>query len=318
MKKVTRIAALAAAFCMFCTSGLAAKSTATPTPAPVAIETSVLVPPAEIQTVLDIAWNEWNTLAGKSLPKCNKFTEWRGKGISFGWCGGYVTWCMLQAGIPMEQLALIEEGPVDGIVHVKEASVGKLLRGYQKYGRSTRVPQPGFLLVYGESYNKTIHVGLVYDVQELGGGKYRLTTLEGNMSNRVKMYVHDYDMYAENWQKNLAPVPKDERTQEETSWFNYKLQGDKWYVNCFLMPWVPDGMSEHAADAAVPDAVTDLFIETPPPQTETPVPATPVPVTQAPATDIPVTEAPVTPTPAPATEVPVTEEPFMSFHAPSK
>jgi len=60
----------------------------------------------------------------------------------------------------------------------------------------------------------------------------------------VKMYVHDYDMYAEDWTKNLSAVPKAERTREENSYFNYKMQSDKWYVNCFLMPWIPGEVPE--------------------------------------------------------------------------
>jgi len=237
-----RALALALALTTLCSAALAAK--ATPTPPPVAIPQEKLTPPEEIRQVLDIAYNEWETLNGKRLKDVNKFTEWRGKGVGFGWCGGYITWCMIQAGIPMQELQKFEEGPVEGIYHVKEASVGKLLRGYQMMGRSTNVPQPGFLLVYGvrKSANKTVHVGLVYDVQELGNGKYRITTLEGNMSKRVKMYIHDYDMYAEDKTLNLSKVPEEERTLEASDIVDYKIPTSSkkpFYVNCFLMPWIP-------------------------------------------------------------------------------
>lgn len=268
MKKLFRVLAMALALCLACTSALAAK--ATPTPAPVQIPTAIQSPPPEIQKVLDIAYNEWETLAGRTLKKCNKYTEWRGKGVSFGWCGGFITWCMIEAGIPMDKLEAVKkqgEHEVDGVIHVEEASVGKLLRGYQIRFRSTNVPQPGFLLVYGESYNKTIHIGLVYEVQDLGGGKYRITTIEGNMSNRVKMYVHDYDMYAAKQQKNMTVVPADEQTKTESSYFSYKKQGEKWYVNCFLMPWVPDGMTGQGLP------LEELLPQTPPPASaETTVP----------------------------------------------
>ena len=71
-------------------TALAAK--ATPTPPPVAISTEAPVqPPEQIQQVLDIAYNEWAELDGKTLKNVNKYTEWRGKGIGFGWCGGYIT-----------------------------------------------------------------------------------------------------------------------------------------------------------------------------------------------------------------------------------
>ena len=245
MKSMKRCLIMALIASMLWTPALAAKAKATPTPAPVAIAEQPQQPPRQIQDFLDIAYNEWENLAGKTLKKVNKYTEWRGKGIGFGWCGGFVTWCMMEAGIPMDVLEKVKkmEEP-EGLYHVKEASVGKLLRGYQEINRSTRVPQPGYLLVYAvrKSANKTVHVGLVYDVEELGNGKYRITTIEGNMSNRVKMYVHDYDMYAEDWTRNLSAVPKEERTQEETSYFNYKMQMDTWYVNCFLMPWIPDNV----------------------------------------------------------------------------
>lgn len=241
MKGLKRAVALAAAVCVLAGGSAMGAAPATPTPAPVAITTQVQTPPQQIQDLLDLAYHEWETLGGKTLKQVNKYTEWRGKGVGFGWCGGFITWLMLQENVPMAELEEIPEAEVDGVVHVKEASVGKLLRGYQKMNRTTRVPQPGYLLVYGaEDYQKTLHVGLVYAVEELGGGRYRLTTIEGNMSNRVKMYVHDYNMYAEPWNTNLSLVPEKERTQKETSYFNYKIQGKKWHVNCFLMPWVPD------------------------------------------------------------------------------
>ena len=222
----------------------------TPTPPPVSIPAKVQEPPEIIGNVLELAHSEWESLHGKRLKKCNKFTEWRGKGVSFGWCGGFVTWCMLQAGVDMKTLANTPEAEVEGVVHVKEASVGKLLRGYQQMNRTTRVPQKGFLIIYAvrKSSNKTTHVGLVYDVEELGGGKYRITTIEGNMSNTVRMYVHDYDMNAADWTHNLTTVPKDERTMDESKNFTYKLQVDSWYVNCFLMPWIPDGIAVSPAE----------------------------------------------------------------------
>lgn len=169
MKHCKRLLSLLLLLCLLAPEALAAKST--PTPAPLIISTEELEPPALIQSVLDIAYNEWKTLAGKTLKNVNKFTEWRGKGIGFGWCGGYITWCMLEAGVPMKELEYFRKNREDdgfyhaeGIFHVKEASVGKLLRGYQIMNRTTNVPQKGYMLVYGCSYNKTIHVALVYDV----------------------------------------------------------------------------------------------------------------------------------------------------------
>ena len=254
-------------------------ATSTPTPPPVMIETSPVEPPEVIQNMLDIAYNEWETLAGKTLTTTNKYTEWRGKGVSFGWCAGYITWCMLEAGVPQYEMEYFldesndtEEGffPVEGVMHVQEAGVGKLLRCYQRMNRTTMIPQPGYILVYGCSYNKTIHVGLVYDVIDLGEGRYRITTLEGNMSNRVKMYVRDYDMNAEvntNNRKstNLTAIPEDEYPLPESSYVDYSITTAKpsssatnkytYYVHCFLMPWVPEEVDE---TATVEDLAADL------------------------------------------------------------
>lgn len=248
-----RFVAIVLMLCLFCSAALAA--TETPTPPPVEIERTPTQPPQMVQDMLDLAYAQWEELDGATLKEVNKYTEWRGKGIGFGWCGGFITWCMIQCGFPMEELEYFRTEvkkydddilPSSGIMHVKEASVGKLLRGYQIMNRSTNIPQPGYLLVYGCSYNKTIHVGLVYDVEELSDGKYRITTIEGNMSKRVKMYIHDYDMYADDPEKNLSVIPEEDQTQEETNSFTYsiataKVGGKKcpFYVNCFLMPWIP-------------------------------------------------------------------------------
>ena len=106
-------------------TALAAK--ATPTPPPVAISTEAPVqPPEQIQQVLDIAYNEWAELDGKTLKNVNKYTEWRGKGIGFGWCGGYITWCMMQANVEMEELEAVKKAAKkseDGVFVQVEASI---------------------------------------------------------------------------------------------------------------------------------------------------------------------------------------------------
>jgi len=277
-----------------------AGSKPTPTPPPVEMRTDVLQPPEEIQQVLDVAYQEWSDLAasGKYLENKNKYTKWRGP-YGFGWCGGFVTWCLLECGIPMAELEDIEEAPVEGLFHVKEASVGKIQRGYQKMGRTCIVPQPGFLIVYAvrKSANYTTHIGIVYDVEDLGGGKYRLTTIEGNMSKRVKMYVHDYDMYAKDWTKNLSEIPEEARTRKEDAYFNYRLQMDTWYVNRFLMPWVPDENTPTKAEAVAAAVEPSPMPPTPGPTlaptlapTEPPTASPTEPPTAAP-TEMP-TEAP--------------------------
>ena len=246
VKNGKRVLALALMLALLCPSAQAAskKSKATPTPAPREITTEVVQEiPDQVQEVLDLAYAEWEELNGKGLRRSNKYTKWRNNG-EWGWCGGFITWCMLQIGVLMEEKNKITEGEVDGVVHVKEAGVGKLATGYLKMHRTTMVPQKGFLVVYGKSGSSGFeHIGLVYDVEDLGDGKYRLTTIEGNMSSTVKMYIHDYDMNAAKKSKNLSAIPKEARDREESKNFSYKVQVKGWYINMFLMPWVPDGMS---------------------------------------------------------------------------
>lgn len=248
-------------------SALAGK--ATPTPEPVDVTTEVIEQvPDTIQALLDLAYQEWEELNGQALRRSNKYTKWRNN-YEWGWCGGFITWCTIQLDIPQEVWTKIEEGDVDGIVHVHEAGVGKLLTGYMRMRRVTNVPQKGFIVVYGKKGSGgLIHVGLVYDVEDLGDGRYRLTTIEGNMSNTVRMYVHDYDLNAAKKTQNLTAVPTEERTREENRTFSYKVQGTGWYINCFLMPWDPNEY-EWAGDGTLlsgPDLDALIAEPTPEPQ----------------------------------------------------
>ncbi len=240
MKSFRRFLALSLALMCLCPRASAASATATPAPPPVPVAAErVEEMPETGRQMLDLAYSEWEELGGNALKRSNKYTKWRNN-YEWGWCGGFITWLTLQFDIPQERWTDVEEGDVDGIVHVHEAGVGKILTGYMRMHRVTNVPQKGFIVVYGkQGSGGLIHVGLIYDVEDLGGGKYRLTTIEGNMSNTVKMYVHDYDMNAEKKTKNLSAIPKDEQTETERRNFSYKLQDKKWYINCFLMPWDP-------------------------------------------------------------------------------
>ncbi len=241
LNRCRRLLALTLAVCCLSGHALAAskKTKPTPTPAPVAISTDVLEVPETIRQLLDLAHDEWEALGGKAIKKSNKYTKWRND-YEWGWCGGFITWCMLQLEVPQERLNDIQEGEVPGVVHVMEASVGKLLTGYLRMNRTTRVPQKGFLVVYGKkNAGGYVHVGLVWDVEVLPDGKYRLTTIEGNMSNTIRMYIRDYDMNAQSQSKNLTMVPKAERTREESRAFTYKIPSG-WYINMFMMPWVPE------------------------------------------------------------------------------
>ena len=58
------------------------------------------------------------------------------------------------------------------------------------------------------------------------------------------MLVHDYDATLADRTKNLTPPPEDAREEEETDMFTYRvLQDDHkadYWINCFLMPWIPE------------------------------------------------------------------------------
>lgn len=225
--------------------------------------------PEGIQAVLNTAYAELTETNGKNLKTKNKYTEWRNN-YEFEWCGGFITWCMLQEDIPQKEKNKTPKEEVPGLVHVKEAGVGKLYDGYIRMNRVTDVPQKGFIAVFGNGSSKYVstgptpyyHVGLVYDVELLENGKYRITTIEGNVwldykdkegnrtkaAHTIRMYTRDYDLNAESKKKNLSLIPENERVTEESVVFSYDYtyNNPSLYITCFLMPWIP---SEDGTDA---------------------------------------------------------------------
>lgn len=202
--------------------------------------------PETIQEILDLAYEQLIEVDGKNLHEKNKYTAWRNNG-KWGWCGGFITWLMLEKGVPQQEKNDVKPGEVEGLVHVKEGGVGKLYTGYGRMNRITLVPQKGFIAVYGNvgsgGTTPYYHVGLVYDVVKLEEGKYRITTIEGNVKGHtVRMYIRDYDMNAEKKQKNMTLVPEGERDREESNIFSYgyAYKNKKMYITCFLMPWIPE------------------------------------------------------------------------------
>ena len=226
----------------------------TATPEPLRIPAQVSEPPEVIQAMIGTARAEWEKVGGKALPKSNKYTQWVND-AEWGWCAGFTSWCAMKAGVPQESLSRIlkrPEGEADPVFSCSAVSPGKLLRAFQHMHRTTMIPRKGFFVLYGDRTNFTTHVGLVWDVQLLENGKYRLTTIEGNMRSAVRMYIADYvpvDVYAEQHHKprtsNLSAVPEDERDGEDTKARTYHIRvsdtdGSDWYVTCFLMTWMPD------------------------------------------------------------------------------
>ena len=227
----------------------------TATPEPVLIAGTSGEPPEVIRKMIGIALDEWKKVGGKKLPKSNKYTQWVND-AEWGWCAGFTSWCAMKAGVPQESLNRIlqkPEGEADAVFSCSAVSPGKLLRAFQHMHRTTMIPCKGFFVIYGDRANFTVHIGLVCDVQPLSGGKYRLTTVEGNMGNAVRMYIADYeplDVYYEQNHRpkvsNLSAVPETERDAEDIPERTYRIRvsdadGSDWYVTCFLMTWIPGG-----------------------------------------------------------------------------
>ena len=168
-------AAPGAAARLFCRFRPGQKVKATPTPAPVEIDPDVSGEiPAQIQVALDAAYDAWKEVDGKRLKDVNQFTKWRNN-YPYKWCGGFVTWCMIQGDLPMAEFGKIKEGEVEGLYHCKEAMPSKMATGYLKMNRTTKIPRKGFVICYGNKSTKFWHVGIVYDIEMLPDGKYRLT-----------------------------------------------------------------------------------------------------------------------------------------------
>ena len=263
MSLLKRFLVLVLAFSLLICSSAAAAKKSTPTLPPPEVPAEVVSDiPDTIRQVLDLAYDQLVEVNGKNLKEKNQFTKWRNN-YEFGWCGGFITWCMLQLDVPQKEKNKTPKEEVSGIVHVKEAGVGKMYDGYLRMNRVTMTPQKGFIVVFGNANSKYVktgstpyyHVGLVYDLELLDNGLYRMTTIEGNVTvdftdaegNRTKsghtirMYTRDFNPDAESKKTNLTLVPEEERDREESLIFsyNYTYNNPSMYITCFLMPWIP-------------------------------------------------------------------------------
>ncbi len=193
--------------------------------------------PALIRAAVDLALQEWQDNLGKTFTQRNKYTAWycgTGPNCYFGWCGGFVSYCLDTAGVPMDDYN--SAVPHDNLPYaIRAAGVGKLITGYTKMGRITKVPQAGYLVVYGQrNRSTTIHVGMITEVIDRGGGIYELRTVEGNVSNRIKRYNYLYDTTNTN-EHNMRVLPADEQT--DTATYQYTLHQDDWFVANLCQTW---------------------------------------------------------------------------------
>ncbi len=195
------------------------------------------VPPL-IRDAVRLALDEWEASLGKTFTQRNKYTAWycgTGPKCYFGWCGGFVSYCLDTVGVPMED-------PPDSVPHesgepyaVHAAGVGKLFTGFTNMDRITDVPKPGYLVIYGKrDYYDYVHVGMVTDGEDLGDGTYIVRTVEGNVSSRIKRYCYLYDAN-DTTEHNYGPPPEEYQTDPDT--FQYTVHQKEWFVNVFCQTW---------------------------------------------------------------------------------
>lgn len=97
--------------------------------------------PEQITWALDIAQVEWQASLEKAIGRSNNDTKgYCGQPCGLAWCGGLVSYCLDDAGLPMaclweSKLQLHGSPRAD-----READVLKLLRGYGKLDRLSNIP----------------------------------------------------------------------------------------------------------------------------------------------------------------------------------
>ncbi|MCE5344315.1 MAG: CHAP domain-containing protein [Eubacteriales bacterium] len=203
--------------------------------------------PESVKAFVYVARREFYETARSRLPKYNKYTKWYyGKKKEVGWCAVFTIWCANASGnnpIDENDAPSVADGAT---VYFREGQVGNQYDAFQSLGRFTGIPRPGYLVIYGDLNNnyRTIHTGIVVNVEDRGEGSYRVTTVEGNMSNTVKSYTYLYDSNRDNHtvgvekglklQKNMSVLPQEEQTDPLVQ---YKLHTTHWCVFGFCASW---------------------------------------------------------------------------------
>jgi hypothetical protein len=212
-----------------------------------AVAVSATAMPERIKALVYVAKREYLSVHRARLPKYNQYAKWYyGKKKEVGWCSVFTIWCANASGTDPVQEETLSAVPEGGVALFREGQVGNQYDGFFKLNRFTGVPKPGYLVIYGDLANgyRTTHIGIVVDAVDAGGGLYRVTTVEGNMSNTVKSYTYLYDSAKANHtvgvekgkklQRNMAEVPKAEQTDPLTQ---YTLHTDHWCVFGFGATW---------------------------------------------------------------------------------
>lgn len=204
--------------------------------------------PERAKAFVYVARREYLKNQRQWLPKANEYTKWYYRSNKeVGWCSVFTIWCANASGtnpIPEEDAANV---PDDRVLFLREGQVGNQYDGFSQLGRFVGVPRAGYLVIYANLENTYLytHIGVVTDVADLGGGRYRVTTVEGNMSSTVKCYTYLYDSNLTNHlltsdtrdqvQPNLFMVPEESRTDPLTQ---YEPQSESWAVFGFCATWL--------------------------------------------------------------------------------
>lgn len=205
------------------------------------------VPPELVKNYIYVLNREFYSVKRARLPKYNKYAKWYyGKKKEVGWCSVFTIYCANAAGAePIRQKEIDVENP-SPVQFFREGQVGHQYDGFWKLGRFVGVPKPGYLVIYADMSNgyRTVHVGSVTAVEDMGGGIYAVTTVEGNMSSSVKSYCYLYDSNKANnlvgkekgrkLQNNMAERPAQDQTDPLVQ---YDLHTDHWSVFGFGQTW---------------------------------------------------------------------------------
>lgn len=217
------------------------------TETPFTVTVSPDAPPAQARAMAYVALREFYADKRARLPKYNQYAKWYyGKKKEVGWCSVFTIWCANASGNnPVQEETVAQVAPTD-VIYFREGQVGNQYDGFFKLNRFVAVPRVGYLVIYGDLSNgyRTTHIGVVVDAQDRGNGVYRVTTVEGNMSNTVKSYCYLYDSNAANntvgvekgkrLQSNMSALPADEQTDPLVQ---YTLHTDHWCVFGFGASW---------------------------------------------------------------------------------
>ena len=203
--------------------------------------------PRLIHNYVYVLNREFYSVKRAKLPKYNQYAKWYyGRKKEVGWCAVFTIYCANAAGtdpLTLEE-ANYENPPT--VQFFQQGQVGHQFDGFMDMGRFVSVPKPGYLVIYADMDNayRTVHVGSVTDVKDLGDGKYAVTTVEGNMSNSVKSYCFLYDSNKPNnmvgtekglkLQWNMEELPEEMQTDPLVQ---YELHTDHWSVFGFGQTW---------------------------------------------------------------------------------